>query len=221
MKRLSAFTASLLGTMFAVSPAFAADTTTTFSKNPFSDVPESSSYHEAVEYLRANNVLKGYDDGTFRPNEKINRAEFVKLITNPFIMNTNRMNLCLAEYERNTGEKVFFSDVRKDDWYAPEVCYLKEKQIIKGYDDLTFRPANKINFVEAAKIVSGVFAYQVMREGTPWYKSYVEKFDELNAIPTTITRFNQEITRGEMAEMIYRLKTNATDKPSKTYGQLN
>jgi LPXTG-site transpeptidase (sortase) family protein len=48
----------------------------------------------------------------------------------------------------------------------------------------------------------------------------VEKLAELNAIPTSIASLTQKVTRGEMAEMIYRLRANVTDNPSKTYEEL-
>lgn len=219
MKLYTRLAAGILTAAF-VAPAFAADTATTFSDKAFTDVPTSSPYYDAIEYLRTNNVLKGYDDGTFRPNATINRAEFVKLITNPFIIDTNRMNECLTSYDGTTGDKIFFKDVPKNSWYAAEVCHAKDKNIISGYLDGTFRPENETNFAETAKIIAGVFAYQVMTETAPWYKPYVERLAELHAIPTSITRFDKAITRGEMAEMIYRLKADVQTKSTKTYGQI-
>ncbi len=200
------------------STALAADTT--FSQKPFTDVPENSVYFESIEYLRQNNVLKGYSDGTFKPSAHINRAEFVKLIANPFIMDTDRMNQCIQQYDGNTGEKVFFKDVPRDAWYTPEVCYVKDRGIISGYHDGYFRPSNLINFVESAKILSGVFSLQVATEQDPWYKPYVDNLSGKRAIPTSIRSLNAYITRGEMAEMLYRLKANKTTKSSKTASQL-
>jgi hypothetical protein len=201
-----------------VAPAFAADTT--FSQKPFTDVPETSSHYEAVEYLRQHNVLKGYDDGTFRPTTRINRAEFVKLITNPFIMDTDRLNQCMQQYDGATGEKVFFKDVPKGAWYAAEVCYAKDRSVISGYLDGTFRPSDPTNFVESAKILTRVFSLQVATESTPWYKPYVDELSKRHAIPTSVRSLNAYITRGEMAEILYRLKTNTTNKTSKVASDL-
>ena len=53
-----------------------------------------------------------------------------------------------------------------------------------------------------------------------WFKNHVTILGEENAIPTSITEFGYFITRGEMAEMIYRLEENITDKESQTYEQL-
>ena len=75
-------------------------------------------------------------------------------------------------------------------------------------------------FVEAAKISTRVFALDVATETGDWYRPYVERLDELNAIPTTVSRFAQELTRGEMAEIVYRLKTDDRTKTSMSYGDL-
>jgi S-layer homology domain len=220
MRTFPRLTAAVIAASFAL-PAFAADTTTTFAVNPFTDVPTSSPYYQAIEHLREQKVLKGYEDGTFKPNARINRAEFVKLITNPYLMDTNRLNECLGNYNRQTESKIFFSDVSQQAWYAREVCHSYDRGIIKGYPDGTFRPNNDVIFVEAAKMISGVFNLQVSDEGTPWYKEYVDNFSDRKAIPTSIRSLSIPITRGEMAEMIYRLKTETTNKASKTAGQLN
>jgi len=95
----------------------------------------------------------------------------------------------------------------------------KIKHIIQGYPDGTFHPSNNINFAEAAKIIANSFGYQTGSDPI-WYKPYVTALAEHFAIPDTIAAFDYFITRGEMAEMIYRLKANVTDKPSLTYDQI-
>lgn len=209
--------AAALASASLVTTAFAQQT---FAPNPFTDVPKNSTYYEAIEHLRSKNVLKGYEDGTFKPNARINRAEFVKLIANPYILDTERLNDCITTEMREDDQTVFFPDVRRDSWYASEVCLAKTKQIISGYPDGTFQPGNYVNFVEAAKIIASTFSLQATTDeaNEQWYKPYVEKLDELNAIPTSINTFAGPITRGEMAEMLYRLKMKNTTKASQSYG---
>jgi len=48
----------------------------------------------------------------------------------------------------------------------------------------------------------------------------VKKLDSKKAIPLTIKSFGQELKRGEMAEMIYRLKNMVTNLPSVPYSDL-
>jgi hypothetical protein len=200
--------------------AFAQDTT--FSQKPFTDVPKSSAGYEGIEYLRTHNVIKGYADGTYKPDTRINRAEFVMLVTNPFILDTNDMNECLKTNVPENVQTVFFPDVDKSVWYASPVCFAKMSRIVDGYPDGTFRPGESINFVEAAKIISNVFSIQVKNEENTefWYRPYVQSLSDLHAIPTSIKRFDQILTRGEMAEILYRLKADKMDKASATMGSI-
>ncbi len=212
-------TRSLLFALGMLLPTLAS--AATFTQDPFTDVTNKHPNYEAIEYLRKNNVLKGYLDGTFKPDARINRAEFVKLIVNPFIIDTERMNDCL-EKEVKDSPTVFFRDVQSDSWYARETCFAKIKRLIDGYPDGTFRPRDYISFVEGAKIMSNAFAFELATEttGEKWYEPYVKYLIKIKAVPTSITQFAGKLTRGDMAEMLYRLKTHTTTKSAQTYEKL-
>lgn len=213
-KRFLAASVAALSVASAV-PAFAAEDTVPYAMEPFTDVKESSAGFEGIEYLRENKVIRGYLDGTFKPDRLITRAEFAQMLTNPFLFRADWRSSCLKEKLADGSETVFFSDVGIDGWYAEAVCTAKSYQLINGYPDGTYRPLRPINFVEAAKIATRVFALDVVEDkGEFWYKPYVNRLGELNAIPTSIKRLDQQITRGEMAEIVYRLKANRTDKTS-------
>lgn len=184
----------------------------TFSVKPFTDVPQSSSAYVAIEYLRSHNILKGYDDGTYGPNQRLRRNELTQLMTNEFFLPA-RNNSCVQSME-TTG---VFNDVPADDAYASDICNAKENDLIHGYPDGYFRPTRAVNFVEAAKVVCRVLRI-TMDQGDGndprWYALYVQTLSSANAIPTSIHRLNQPITRAELAEILYRLKTNTTNRPS-------
>ena len=205
---------SLVGSFLLSSTAFAADTT--FSAKAFTDVSVNSQYYEAIEFLRTKNVVKGYLDGTFKPDTRINRAEFAQLVVSPLLLDTNNLAECVSSNVPETTDEVFFSDVHKDAWYAMSVCFAKIKGLIHGYPNGTYRPADPINFVESAKIIANVFSLELATEPTGefWYRAYVQYLSDHKAIPVSITRFDQTITRGEMAEMIFRLKEAREDKAS-------
>lgn len=181
----------------------------------FSDVPVTHPNAAAVAYLKASGIVEGYADGTFKPDSVINRAEFVKILVGTQA-NESAIRACYEEVEPAHWA---FAERMHDEWYAPFVCYAKKFRLVDGYPDGSFRPASNINFVEAAKILVRMFVGDI--EADPvWYKPYVEKLSSLNAIPRSIMTFSQPITRGDMAEMIYRLKTGNTYKPSSSYNEL-
>jgi hypothetical protein len=176
---------------------------------PFTDVHSNHPNVEAIAYVKSQGIVEGYSDGTYRPDATINRAEFVKIL-----MGTR-------EDDQRMCKIAAFSDVDQTAWYATYAHKARCNGLVQGYPDGTFRPANSINFVEAAKILMHAypFPYDEPQEGDPWYKGYVQAIASQGVIPLSITRFDQYITRGEMAEMIYRLQ-RPSEWPSRTYDEL-
>lgn len=176
----------------------------------YTDVSEDYDYKEAVDYITEQGIVEGYADGTYKPDAKINRAEFTKIIVEA------RLSMNPLEYAADC-----FPDVPSDAWFASYVCYAKAQDMIAGYPDGTFQPANNVNFVEAAKILYNVLDLpEVEPVGDEWYHPYVESMAGLLYIPTSITHYAQEITRGEMAEMVWRILTENQDQPSTSIAQL-
>lgn len=204
---------SMASVTLAQSPAFA--------QKPFTDVPEGSAGYEGIEFLRNGNVLTGYEDGTFKPDNRLNRAEFAKLIANPFIMRNARVNECYTENMEDGDMTVFFSDVQRDAWYGPSICVVKTAKIVDGYDDGTYKPNRTINVAEAMKMLSSTFAFDTKTEpNDDWFMPYARALAERKAIPTSITGFADPITRGEMAEILFRLKADRQDKSSQSLGNI-
>ena len=110
--------------------------------NDFSDVSADSWYNQTVSTLASMGIVKGYEDGTFRPNAPITRAEFGAIATR-FFAETG------ATYEPGT-----FSDVTGDEWYANAIQDAVNLGLIGGYEDGTVRPNNNITRAEACAIVN-------------------------------------------------------------------
>ena len=114
------------------------DTTT----NDFSDVTADSWYNQTVSTLARMGIVKGYEDGSFRPNAPITRAEFGAIATR-FFAETG------ATYVPGT-----FTDVTGDEWYANAIQDAVNLGLIGGYPDGTVRPNNNITRAEACAIVN-------------------------------------------------------------------
>jgi hypothetical protein len=182
---------------------------------PFPDVPASHPYAEAILFLQANGVIQGNPDGTFRPDTNINRAEFTKILVES-LAEQSVIETCLQD------KPALFSDVNPQEWFAKYICVAKKFKMAFGNPDGTFRPGNPINFVEAATLIArnlGV-VNQLPQPVSDWYRPFVEGMGFEHAIPMTITHLAQPITRGEMAEMIYRIKADIPLKTSQTYESL-
>lgn len=111
----------------------------------FSDVKASSWYGKAVQTLASASVIQGYRDGTFRPNGKITRAEFVTMAVN--FMQTADADAALS-----------FTDVRETAWYCQNVKTAVANEWIIGYGNNTFRPENNITRAEAVTMINRILS---------------------------------------------------------------
>jgi len=152
-------------------------------------------YEDGIWYVYNNGIVGGYEDGSYKPNNTINRAELLKIIVEAAYDD--------ADFAAYSNRKCF-SDVDPELWYTKYVCFAKQEGIVEGYEDGSFKPAQEIVFVEALKIAT-VGLGHAYEEGTPWYKNTVEYASGINTIPLDITAFNQAFKRGQMADMITRM----------------
>lgn len=174
----------------------------------FSDVSTRTSYRTAIEALADRGIIEGYADGTFHAEQTINRAEFLKIV----LEGSAKVK---GDVEIFEGENCF-PDARKE-WFAKYVCNAKNKGIIAGYPDGTFKPDRHITFVEASKILSLAFGQNTTASGHVWYEPYVRALEGVKAIPPSISAATHEVTRGEMVEMMWRLIEKREDQPTKSY----
>ena len=84
-------------------------------------------------------TVTGYEDGTFRPENNITRAEF--------------MSLANGLFEYTEGSTASFCDVKADAWYAETVSISAAAGYIAGYPDGTIRPDALISREEAASVL--------------------------------------------------------------------
>lgn len=176
------------------------------TSTPFPDISTDNINYEAISYLKDNGIIQGYPDGTYKPAGEINRAEFTKII--------------IGALTETPSGKNCFSDV-KDEWFAPFICEAKSRKIVSGYEDGTYKPADRIKFSEASKIIANAFGLS-SDDSDPnvWYKKYVTALSEKKAIPLSVDYFDEYITRDEMAEMIWRIKADVETHATRTYDEI-
>lgn len=191
MKKRSFFAALL-----TTATALLAVTLPTFA---YSDVDENT----AITWITDQGVMQGYNDGSFQPDREITRAEFLKTI---LALQVNQAP--------DAPSTPCFNDVASTAWYAPYVCAGKEDGLTKGYTDGSFKPDQPINVVEASKLITAALtlAPTAATQGTEWYSASLETLGDLNAYPDTLHYLNENLTRGEVAEILWRLHTSRTDQ---------
>lgn len=126
----------------------------------FSDVAEDAWYADAVNMLASLDMIAGYEDGTFRPDAPITRAEFTAIA----------MRFADAAPE---GENIF-SDVHAGDWFYDVVVGSIQYGWIGGYEDGTFRPQNTITRAEVTAITNRML-------GRVADEAFIDAADELRS----------------------------------------
>ncbi|NLY20188.1 MAG: S-layer homology domain-containing protein [Tissierellia bacterium] len=153
-----------------------------------------------VTKLSDSNLINGYDDGTFKPNNDITKAEFFKIINN------------LAGLKKSYS--VTFKDVSRSDWFYDEVAkgikagYIvpttgnlypekpitrQEAMYIIGYMyDLTPMPESLKNFSDASLI----------REDAKGYVGALIFYGIVDGYPDGEFKPDNPISRGEVSKIL-------------------
>ena len=152
----------------------------------------------------------GYDDGTFRPDNNMSRAEaaaiFARLIS------------------EQKGEKISgksdFADVKSSEWYSKFIGYIKKYGIIKGYDNNTFKPDENISraeFVAMTVRFNSLFNDVSKSEWYSDYIGYLSKYGIIKGYADNTFRPNDNVSRAEFVAMTVRFNSLFNDVKKGSY----
>lgn len=109
----------------------------------YKDVNDSAWYSNYVGYLTKCNLLKGYKDGTFKPNAYIKRSEVSKVLSEMFNISDNNI------------KNIYYNEI-KGKWYESSVSKLVKGGYLKGYPDGTIKANNNITRAEVVALVNRI-----------------------------------------------------------------
>lgn len=178
----------------------------------FSDVPSDFWASRAISGVTKAELMKGYSDGTFRPNQAMTREEVATLFNNI----------------TNDGQTAFlsskFKDITSDRWSALAIASVARKNIISGYGDNTYQPEKFMSRQEFAVVADNYIhylgyttedptvldqiAYGDQKFVAPWAQDAVRELAYLgftNYAPGTLFNPEKYVTRAEAAEIAYRM----------------
>jgi hypothetical protein len=169
------------------------------SAGAFTDIDNNHDYSESIYWLNDKGVIRGYRDGTYRPDKYVNRAELIKIVLKTLRKDTS-----------TPATRMYYKDLKKSDWFSRYVNRATELGLISGYEDNRFRPIQYVRAAEAAKIIAKSYDLDIRARanGELWYARFYEALELIDAIPPTVENPRTFLTRGEIAEMIYRVHTN-------------
>ena len=194
----------------AVTPAQAAQDLKLNGYTPrdsFSDIA-GTAYEQEIRALAAYQLLSGFEDGTFRPQDTLTRAQFAAMLA--------------TALDLPAGDSLSFSDVSGDAWYAGAVTAAADIGFLTGYGDGTFGPEDPLTYEQLTTALSSVAAWASMEgyaldqeilnidqqlaylDWADWAQVAARNLDELGALPEGLEPAALA-DRGTAAGMLCRL----------------
>ena len=152
---------------------------------------------EAVDTLVALGVIDGYEDGSFRPDDTVTRAEMAKMI---YIIRTGR-----SDASAYNDDATSFTDITNH-WARGYIKYCQSMGIIAGKSTTSFDPDNTVTTQEAAKMLLVTLGYNAERaglEGSGWGQKTTALADENGLLKDVNCGTTQGMPRQYAAQLIY------------------
>lgn len=178
----------------------------------YTDVPADHASCDAIEYLQSIGAMTGNPDGTFAPDESLQRDQVAKIVLETFGLFDGAEDYCAGTDP--------FPDVEESAWAYQYICRGVELGMITGYeageDEGYYRPARSVNRVEFLALtlrnlsdtMPGLnsTSYNDVEAGQ-WFSGYA-KYSYDNDLFTGANLYPSQYTkRSEVADVIYELHT--------------
>lgn len=178
----------------------------------FRDVSNSHPYAESINTLKSYNIIAGYPDGSFRPNQTIERQQIAGLLTRAIPV----------DYKYPLKP---FKDVDFSERHYQRIMPLQQAGIMGGTGNGYFQPYASLTRAQLATILMRAFNLQPTESSsfddvpaTHWAKESVDALASHDILlPSQRNAFlpDQAVTRGEYAELLKRSLTTTNN------GELN
>lgn len=138
---------------------------TNANKSVYKDIELSHWAYESILRLTQRGIISGDGDNTFRPNDFVTRAEFIKMILTAMDLYDNKA-------------EASFNDVNENDWFYSYVASAKINEIALGDENGNFNPNDRITRQDAVKIMhnAAMFKNFILKE----QREYTSFADEEN-----------------------------------------
>lgn len=148
--------------------------------------------NKAGEHLKKLGLYTGYEDGTLRLHQNITRAEFAALAV--------RID-GLEGLQENRKGKTSFKDVAQNHWASGYINVATSENLIKGFEDKTYRPEEQITYVQTLAVIIRILGYEKHVVGE-WPNNYIDKAKDLGLDKNIKLSPNTPINRGQIAVVI-------------------
>lgn len=123
----------LLAKALMLAVVFGVSTAASFAKD-YADLPKDHWAYKQIQILTDFNVVVGYPDGNYRPDQNVTRAEFATMVIKAF-----------EQQKADIKKPAKFSDVKEGDWFYGMVQRAVMFDLLKGYPDGHFDPYGTVS----------------------------------------------------------------------------
>ncbi|WP_206460034.1 S-layer homology domain-containing protein [Anaerovorax sp. IOR16] len=169
-----------------------------FANQKMSDV-KGTKYETAVANLITKGIISGFEDGTYRPEATITRAEACVAVTKV---------LKPTETQLKEAADSGFNDLKGGyTWAKASINYAAAKDIVTGYGNGRFKPSQTVSYSELVAMLINAMGYKSSELEGSWPNNYLNKATELGILNAVITDntnldFNEAATRGNAALIV-------------------
>jgi parallel beta-helix repeat protein len=177
----------------------------------FRDVPAGYWAKDYIEALAAQNIIAGFPDGNFKPNDPVTRAQFATIVTKALTPPVKRA-------------AIQFRDVPSNFWAAAAIRLAYQSQFVSGYPDGTFKPQQQIPRVQVLVALANGLGLTANSQNVLTFYTDATQIPNYAVAPVaaaTVRQLvinypsvrqlspNREATRAEVAAFVYQALVNA------------
>ena len=177
----------------------------------YSDVTAGTKVSEAVDILSGLNILTGFEDGTFKPEETVTRAQMAAIIC--------RM-LGYEDQAKSSMGSTVFNDVAADHWASGYINVAQAQQIINGYGDGNYGPEDLVTYEQAVKMIVSALGYDLAANAKGGYPTGYLAIASAEGITKSANgKVGDAAARGTIAVLVYNsLEVQLMDQSSWSTG---
>jgi hypothetical protein len=169
----------------------------------FVDVSDNHPNAAAIAFFKQMGWVGGYDDGSFKPDQLVNRAESVKLIN----------EVIGFDFTGGVYEDCF-ADCN-DKWFEAYVCSAVEQGWVSGYNNGTFDPGSAVTKAQTLKMVLLAFEVELPEsvdekpygdvEIDDWFAPYAKIAKDNNVVTGSLLYPDEQMNRASFVQILYNV----------------
>ena len=177
----------------------------------FKDVPANYWAKTYIEALASQNIIAGFPDGSFKPNDPVTRAQFATIVTKALTPPSKRA-------------AIKFKDVPSNFWANAAIQSAYQSEFVSGYPDGTFKPQQQIPRVQALVALANGLGLTASNQNVLSFYTDAAQIPKYAIAPVAAATArqlvinyptakqlnpNREATRAEVAAFVYQALVNA------------